>query len=48
MGTLLRDARLLIPTVYRDLIMPVALLKRVEKFLEQAREAKDPDHVDAL
>jgi hypothetical protein len=39
----------LIPTVHRDLIMPVALLKRVEKFLEQARGAKDdPDHVDAL
>jgi hypothetical protein len=28
--------------------MPTALLKRVEKFLEEARGAKDSDQVDAL
>jgi hypothetical protein len=28
--------------------MPIALLKRVEKFLEEARGAKDGDQVDAL
>ena len=28
--------------------MPAALLKRVEKFLEEARGAKDSDQVDAL
>jgi hypothetical protein len=29
-------------------MMPIALLKRVEKFLKEARQVKDGDQVDAL